>query len=80
MIEVDDRKGMDFAAKFSKSLIDYACVTRVPYLWQLEKTVFGYVNQHGLGAVHFYKRTNTITSRWPTGIKEGAGFSVPTMG
>jgi malonate-semialdehyde dehydrogenase (acetylating)/methylmalonate-semialdehyde dehydrogenase len=29
--------------------------------------------------VRFYTRTKTVTSRWPSGIKEGAQFSIPTM-
>jgi hypothetical protein len=30
-------------------------------------------------AFRFYTKTKTVTSRWPTGIKEGASFSIPTM-
>ena len=30
-------------------------------------------------AVRFYTKTKTVTSRWPSGIKEGAEFSIPTM-
>lgn len=45
-----------------------------------KKSVFGDLNQHGPDAFRFYTRTKTVTSRWPTGIKEGAEFSIPTMG
>ncbi|MGB0507439.1 MAG: CoA-acylating methylmalonate-semialdehyde dehydrogenase [Pikeienuella sp.] len=45
-----------------------------------KKSVFGDLNQHGPDAFKFYTRTKTVTSRWPTGIKEGAEFSIPTMG
>ena len=44
-----------------------------------KKSAFGDLNQHGPDAFRFYTRTKTITSRWPTGIKEGASFSIPTM-
>ncbi len=44
-----------------------------------KKSVFGDLNQHGPDAFRFYTRTKTITSRWPTGIKEGADFSIPVM-
>lgn len=44
-----------------------------------KKSVFGDLNQHGPDAFRFYTRTKTVTSRWPTGIKEGAEFSIPTM-
>jgi malonate-semialdehyde dehydrogenase (acetylating)/methylmalonate-semialdehyde dehydrogenase len=29
--------------------------------------------------VRFYTRLKTITSRWPTGIRAGAEFSMPIM-
>jgi len=40
---------------------------------------FGDLNQHGPDSVRFYTKTKTVTSRWPSGIKEGAEFSIPTM-
>jgi malonate-semialdehyde dehydrogenase (acetylating)/methylmalonate-semialdehyde dehydrogenase len=27
----------------------------------------------------FYTKTKTVTSRWPSGIKDGAEFVIPTM-
>jgi malonate-semialdehyde dehydrogenase (acetylating)/methylmalonate-semialdehyde dehydrogenase len=44
-----------------------------------KRSAFGDLNQHGPDAVRFYTRTKTVTSRWPSGIKEGAQFSIPTM-
>jgi malonate-semialdehyde dehydrogenase (acetylating) / methylmalonate-semialdehyde dehydrogenase len=29
--------------------------------------------------VRFYTRLKTITNRWPTGIRAGADFIMPTM-
>jgi malonate-semialdehyde dehydrogenase (acetylating)/methylmalonate-semialdehyde dehydrogenase len=29
--------------------------------------------------VRFYTRMKTVTSRWPTGIRAGAEFVMPTM-
>jgi malonate-semialdehyde dehydrogenase (acetylating)/methylmalonate-semialdehyde dehydrogenase len=29
--------------------------------------------------VRFYTKLKTITSRWPTGIRRGADFVMPTM-
>jgi malonate-semialdehyde dehydrogenase (acetylating)/methylmalonate-semialdehyde dehydrogenase len=29
--------------------------------------------------VRFYTRLKTITTRWPTGIRAGADFVMPTM-
>ena len=44
-----------------------------------KKSVFGDLNQHGPDAFRFYTRTKTVTARWPSGVKEGADFSIPTM-
>jgi malonate-semialdehyde dehydrogenase (acetylating)/methylmalonate-semialdehyde dehydrogenase len=44
-----------------------------------KKSVFGDLNQHGPDAFRFYTRTKTVTARWPSGAKEGADFSIPTM-
>lgn len=44
-----------------------------------KKSGFGDLNQHGPDAFRFYTRTKTVTSRWPSGVKEGAEFSIPVM-
>ena len=41
---------------------------------------FGDLNQHGPDAFRFYTKTKTVTARWPSGVKDGANFSIPTMG
>jgi malonate-semialdehyde dehydrogenase (acetylating)/methylmalonate-semialdehyde dehydrogenase len=40
---------------------------------------FGDLNQHGPDSVRFYTKTKTVTSRWPSGTKDGAEFTIPTM-
>ena len=40
---------------------------------------FGDLNQHGPDSIRFYTKTKTVTSRWPSGIRSGAEFSIPTM-
>jgi len=42
-------------------------------------SAFGDLNQHGPDAFRFYTKTKTITSRWPSGVKDGAEFVIPTM-
>jgi malonate-semialdehyde dehydrogenase (acetylating)/methylmalonate-semialdehyde dehydrogenase len=37
------------------------------------------LNQHGPDSFRFYTRTKTITSRWPSGIKEGASLNFKQM-
>ena len=44
-----------------------------------KRSLFGDIHMHGLEGVHFYTRLKTITSRWPTGIRAGADFHMPTM-
>jgi len=44
-----------------------------------KRSVFGDLNQHGPDSVRFYTKTKTVTARWPSGVKEGAEFSIPTM-
>ena len=44
-----------------------------------KRSAFGDLNQHGPDAFRFYTRTKTVTSRWPSGIREGAAFSIPVM-
>jgi malonate-semialdehyde dehydrogenase (acetylating)/methylmalonate-semialdehyde dehydrogenase len=44
-----------------------------------KRSGFGDLNQHGPDAFKFYTRTKTVTSRWPSGLKDGAEFVIPTM-
>lgn len=44
-----------------------------------KRSLFGDMHVHGLEGIHFYTRLKTITSRWPTGIRAGADFHMPTM-
>jgi len=44
-----------------------------------KRSLFGDVHMHGPEGVQFYTRLKTVTSRWPTGIRAGADFHMPTM-
>src|SRR5215203_2800525 len=44
-----------------------------------KRSGFGDLNQHGPDSIRFYTKTKTVTSRWPSGTKEGAEFIIPTM-
>ncbi len=44
-----------------------------------KRSLFGDLHVHGTEGVNFYTRLKTVTSRWPTGIREGAAFHMPTM-
>jgi malonate-semialdehyde dehydrogenase (acetylating)/methylmalonate-semialdehyde dehydrogenase len=42
-------------------------------------SAFGDNNQHGMDGVRFYTRVKTVTSRWPTGVRTGSDFVMPTL-
>ena len=44
-----------------------------------KNSLFGDHFMHGPEGVRFYTRLKTITTRWPTGIRSGADFIMPTM-
>ena len=44
-----------------------------------KRSLFGDSNMHGAEGVRFYTHLKTVTSRWPTGIRAGAEFIMPTM-
>lgn len=45
-----------------------------------KRSGFGDLNQHGPDSIRFYTRTKTVTSRWPSGSRDGASFTIPTTG
>lgn len=44
-----------------------------------KRSMFGSSNTHGMDGVRFYTRIKTVTARWPSGIRQGADFSIPTL-
>jgi malonate-semialdehyde dehydrogenase (acetylating)/methylmalonate-semialdehyde dehydrogenase len=44
-----------------------------------KRSLFGDHYMHGPEGVRFYTHLKTITSRWPTGIRAGSEFIMPTM-
>ena len=79
----DGDTARDFANRINIGMVGINVPIPVPLAYHTfggwKKSAFGDLNQHGPDAFRFYTRTKTITSRWPTGIKEGAKFSIPTM-
>ncbi|MEM8571706.1 MAG: CoA-acylating methylmalonate-semialdehyde dehydrogenase [Pseudomonadota bacterium] len=80
----DGDTARDFASKINVGMVGVNVPIPVPLAyhtfggWKL--SAFGDLNQHGPDAFKFYTRTKTVTSRWPTGAKETAQFSIPTLG
>ncbi|RKR07542.1 malonate-semialdehyde dehydrogenase (acetylating)/methylmalonate-semialdehyde dehydrogenase [Kushneria sinocarnis] len=44
-----------------------------------KRSLFGPLHMHGPDGVRFFSRMKTVTRRWPTGLRNSADFSMPTM-
>ena len=79
----DGDAARDFAARINIGMVGINVPVPVPLAYYTfggwKRSGFGDLNQHGPDAFRFYTRTKTITSRWPSGIKDGAEFVIPTM-
>jgi malonate-semialdehyde dehydrogenase (acetylating)/methylmalonate-semialdehyde dehydrogenase len=79
----DGDAARDFAARVNVGMVGINVPIPVPIAYYTfggwKKSGFGDLNQHGPDAIRFYTKTKTVTSRWPSGVKEGAEFSIPTM-
>ncbi|MEM0944173.1 MAG: CoA-acylating methylmalonate-semialdehyde dehydrogenase [Pseudomonadota bacterium] len=80
----DGDTARDFANRINIGMVGVNVPIPVPLAYHTfggwKKSAFGDLNQHGPDAFRFYTRTKTVTSRWPSGVKEGAEFSIPVMG
>jgi malonate-semialdehyde dehydrogenase (acetylating) / methylmalonate-semialdehyde dehydrogenase len=79
----DGDTARDFATRVNVGMVGVNFAIPVPLAYYTfggwKRSGFGDLNQHGPDAVRFYTKTKTVTSRWPSGIKEGAEFVIPTM-
>jgi malonate-semialdehyde dehydrogenase (acetylating)/methylmalonate-semialdehyde dehydrogenase len=79
----DGDTARDFADRINIGMVGINVPIPVPLAYHTfggwKKSVFGDLNQHGPDAFKFYTRTKTVTARWPSGVKEGADFSIPVM-
>ena len=79
----DGDTARDFASRINIGMVGINVPIPVPLAYYTfggwKRSGFGDLNQHGPDSFRFYTRTKTITSRWPSGIKEGAEFSIPTL-
>jgi malonate-semialdehyde dehydrogenase (acetylating) / methylmalonate-semialdehyde dehydrogenase len=79
----DGDPARDFASKVQVGMVGINVPIPVPLAYYTfggwKRSVFGDLNQHGPDAVRFYTKTTTVTCRWPSGVKEGASFVIPTM-
>ena len=79
----DGDAARDFAQRIEVGMVGVNVPIPVPIAYHTfggwKGSHFGDLNQHGPDAFKFYTRTKTVTSRWPSGIKDGADFVIPTM-
>jgi malonate-semialdehyde dehydrogenase (acetylating)/methylmalonate-semialdehyde dehydrogenase len=79
----DGDAARDFASKVNVGMVGINVPIPVPLAYYTfggwKASGFGDLNQHGPDSIRFYTKTKTVTSRWPSGVKEGAEFSIPTM-
>ena len=79
----DGDTARDFANKVNVGMVGINVPIPVPLAYHTfggwKKSGFGDLNQHGPDAFRFYTKTKTVTSRWPSGIKEGAILNFPTI-
>jgi malonate-semialdehyde dehydrogenase (acetylating)/methylmalonate-semialdehyde dehydrogenase len=79
----DGDAARDFASRVNVGMVGINVPIPVPLAYHTfggwKKSMFGDLNQHGPDSIRFYTKTKTVTSRWPSGVKEGAEFVIPTM-
>ncbi|SOH93195.1 malonate-semialdehyde dehydrogenase (acetylating) / methylmalonate-semialdehyde dehydrogenase [Monaibacterium marinum] len=79
----DGDAARDFANRINVGMVGINVPIPVPLAYHTfggwKKSSFGDLNQHGPDAFRFYTKTKTVTARWPSGIKDGAEFSIPVM-
>ncbi|TCR60864.1 CoA-acylating methylmalonate-semialdehyde dehydrogenase [Bosea sp. BK604] len=80
----DGDAARDFASKVQVGMVGINVPIPVPLAYYTfggwKRSAFGDLNQHGPDSIRFYTKTKTVTARWPSGIKDGASFVIPTMG
>lgn len=79
----DGDAARDFTSRVEVGMVGVNVPIPVPVAYHTfggwKRSGFGDLNQHGPAAITFYTKTKTVTSRWPSGIKDGAEFVIPTM-
>jgi len=79
----DGDTARDFTNRVNVGMVGVNFAIPVPLAYHTfggwKRSGFGDLNQHGPDSIRFYTKTKTVTSRWPSGTKEGAEFVIPTM-
>ncbi|MFI6910422.1 CoA-acylating methylmalonate-semialdehyde dehydrogenase [Nonomuraea sp. NPDC050394] len=79
----DGDTARDFTRRVNTGMVGVNVPIPVPVAYHSfggwKRSMFGDLNQFGTDSIRFFTRTKTVTSRWPSGIREGASFTIPTM-
>ena len=79
----DGDTARDFTRRVNTGMVGVNVPIPVPVAYHTfggwKRSGFGDLNQHGPDSIRFYTKTKTVTARWPSGIKDGARFVIPTM-
>jgi malonate-semialdehyde dehydrogenase (acetylating)/methylmalonate-semialdehyde dehydrogenase len=79
----DGDTARDFTNRVEVGMVGVNFAIPVPLAYHTfggwKRSGFGDLNQHGPDSIRFYTKTKTVTARWPSGLKEGAEFVIPTM-
>ena len=80
----DGDAARDFAARANIGMIGVNVPIPVPVAYHSfggwKRSRFGAANAHGMDGVRFYTQIKTVTARWPSGIRRGAEYTIPTPG
>lgn len=78
----DGDAARDFTSRVQIGMIGVNVPIPVPTAYHSfggwKRSLFGDHHMHGPEGVRFYTRLKTITQRWPSGIRAGADFTIPT--
>ncbi|HZC89612.1 MAG TPA: aldehyde dehydrogenase family protein, partial [Mycobacterium sp.] len=73
----------DFVSRVQVGMVGVNVPIPVPVAYHSfggwKRSGFGDLNQHGPASIQFYTKVKTVTERWPSGVKDGAEFVIPTM-
>jgi len=79
----DGDAARDFVNKVQVGMVGVNVPIPVPLAFHTfggwKNSAFGDTNQHGPEGIRFFTKIKTVTSRWPTGIRAGAEFNIPTL-
>ncbi|WP_394940104.1 CoA-acylating methylmalonate-semialdehyde dehydrogenase [Psychromicrobium sp. YIM B11713] len=77
----DGDAARDFASRVQVGMVGINVPIPVPIAYYTfggwKASGFGDLNQHGADAFRFYTKTKTVTTRWPSGVRQGASFVMP---